>query len=377
MSAPFSLTVNRRSSFFPRLTWGLLVAGWVAAPAAGLTLTVDYTYDAAAEDLFGRFPAAKAAMDQAAADVSALIATSPTEIFENDYFIGTSGTAEIYFDLNLRFRDPSLNIMREVDIPFIAEGEVIIYAGSQFLSDNNLAFSEISSVKNTITTASAGSPTDLQTAAGIAAADAEAAWRRGGDGPVYNTLSGPANLAGTIVNFTADMGPMAASVWFDSDTNNNGDADTNAQLAAYWHFDHTTPPPPDKFDFYSTALHEIFHGLGLGTSQSYYQFFATSELEPIWLGPTGQYLNGGSAFNLAASDGRHLADGLMSPRLSDGVLQETLLAHDIERGVRKEVTQIDAAFLQDIGWTLTSPIPIPEPGSLAWLGLLLVLRRRR
>ncbi|MFN0125578.1 MAG: hypothetical protein ACKV19_02700 [Verrucomicrobiales bacterium] len=376
MAAPSSHTSNHRPSLLRCLSWGLWVVGWAATPAPALTLTVDYTYDAAAEDLFGRFPAAKAAMNQAAADISALIATRPTEI-SNDYFIGTSGPAEVSFDLNLRFRDPSLNIMREVDIPFIAEGEVIIYVGSQSLSENTLALGEISSVKNTIFSNVAGTPTQLQAATGIAAADAEAEWRRGGDGPVFNTLSGPVNLGGTTVNFTADMGPIAASVWFDSDTNNNGDSDTNAQLAAYWHFDHTTPPPPDKFDFYSSALHEILHGLGLGTAQSYTQLYATSEGEPIWLGPTGQYLNGGSAFNLAHIDSRHLVDGLMSPRLSDGVLQEVLLARDIERGVRKGVTLMDAAFLQDTSWTLTSPIPIPEPTSLAWLGLLFALRRRR
>lgn len=362
-----------------------VLTGWLgvasAAPAFGLTLTIDYTHDAEADNLFGMFPAAKAAMEQAALDVGNLISSVPTEI-SNDYFFGTVGSpetpsAEVVFDLDLRYRNPSTGVMRQVDIPFLATGEVIMFVGSQSLELNELGNSEISSVKNTIFANVAGSATDLQTATGIASADAEAEWRRGGEGPVANTLSGPVNLGGTNVNYFAEMGVVAASIWFDTDTNNNGDADTPAQLAAFWHFDHTTAPPPNKFDFYSTAVHELLHGLGLGTAETYSQLATTSEGIPVWLGDTGQYVNSGSAFNLVHADGRHLREGLMSPRLSDGVMQEVILDPTIEMGVRKGVTLMDVALLQDVGWTLTNPIPIPEPGTLVWLGLLFGLRRRR
>jgi len=359
-----------------RVVFGWMVATVGGLPAWGLDLTIDYSRDAVAEDFFGRFPQAKLALEQAASDLSALIATEPTAISQ-EYFEGLSGNAAVGFDLDMLYRDPSTGVIRTVAEPFRAAGEVILYVGSQHLTGNTLAFSEIATVKNTVFWNGDGTAADVLAAAGMAAGDAEASWRRGQDSPVYNTLTGPLNIGGNQVPLDADMGPIAASVWFDTDTNNNGDSDSNAQLAAYWHFDHTTPVPSGKFDFYTAALHEIVHGLGFGTAEAYNDLYGTSSGEPFWLGPTAQYLNGGSPFNLTDIDARHLRDGLFSPRLSDGTLQETLLDHDIQAGVRKGVTLMDAAFLQDIGWTLTNPIVIPEPSALAWLGLVLGLRRRR
>jgi hypothetical protein len=355
------------------ILWGAALA-W-ATPAAGLDLKVNYTHDLAAENFFNTYPAAKAALEQAALDVGNLISVAPTEI-SAEYFPGAAGPAEVNFDLDLRYRNPSTGVMRQVDAPFVAAGEVIIFVGSQALPENKLAYSEISTVKNTISWNGAGTAAEMQTATGIAAADAEAVWRRGAGGPVFNSLTGPVSLGGATLNFQADMGPIAASIWFDTDTNNNGDADTGTQLAAYWHFDHTTLPPANKFDFYSTALHELLHGIGLGTARSHDLLLgSTSGGETTWLGPAARALNGGSAFDLADADTEHIREGLMSPRLSDGVLQEALMDPTIGVGQRKSITQMDAAFLQDLGWTLTTPIP--EPGVLVWLGLALGLRRRR
>lgn len=370
-----SLVPAIRFSGSRRAGWGVLwVLAAVAGPAAALDLRIDYTHDAAAENFFATYPAARAALEQAAQDVSALIVSVPTEI-SNDYFVGMSGPAEVAFDLDLRYRNPSTGVMRQVDMPFIASGEVIMYVGSQALPENKLAYSEISTIKNTIFSNGAGTAPEIQAAAAMAAADAGLVWRRGGEGPVSNTLSGPVSLGGTEVNFLSGMGAIAGSIWFDTDTNNTGDPDTGSQLAAYWHFDHTTPPPPNKFDFYSTALHELLHGIGLGTSQTYTQLYGTSSGMPVWTGSAAQSLNGGSAFNLAEADGQHIREGLMSPRLSDGVVQEALMDPTIQFGQRKGITQMDAAFLQDLGWTLATPIP--EPRVLVWLGLLLGLRRRR
>lgn len=347
---------------------------WSAAPAGALDLRLDYGHDAAAENFFTTFPAAKAALDQAALDVGGLISAGPTAI-SNDYFLGTSGPAQVAFDLGLKYLNPSTGVPRQLDTFFVAAGEVIIFAGTQALPENKLAYSEISTVKATIYADTAGTAIEKQAATGMAAADAEAVWRRGGQGPVFNTLSGPVSLDGTTVNFVADMGPVAASVWFDTDTNNNGDADTPAQLESYWHFDHTTLPPANKFDFYSTALHELLHGIGLGTSQTHGLLLGDGGGQTTWLGTQAQALNGGSAFDLADADGQHIREGLLSPRLSDGVLQEALMDPTIGVGERKELTQMDLAFLYDLGWGAAAPVP--EPGVLAWLGLALVLRRRR
>jgi hypothetical protein len=376
MLCPFStprLPRFARLLVLPTAGW---LAGWgLGVPSApALTVTLNYTHDAAAENFFGTNPAAKAALEQAALDVSELITSNPTAI-ATDYFVGSSGTADVYFDFDLQYKNPSTGVVRQINEPFMAEGEVIVYVGSQALAENKLAYSSISTTKNTITWNGAGTPTERQAAAGIAAADSEMVWRRSDETPVFNTLSGPVTLGGSQVNFVADLGPIASSIWFDTDTNNNGDPDTGAQLAAFWHFDHTTPPPATKFDFYSTALHEILHSMGIGTAQSYSLLYGTSSGEAFWLGSAAQALNDGSPFNIADPDGQHIREGLMSPRLSDGTLQEALMDPTIQVGQRKGLTQMDAAFLHDLGWTLATPIP--EPSSLLALSLLLALRRRR
>jgi hypothetical protein len=374
MMFSFNWLIGRPRARF--LVLGGVAGGlWWVEPAGALTVTLNYSHDAAAANFFGTYPAAKAALEQAALDVSELIESVPLAI-SNDYFVGTSGAAEVLFDLDLRYRNPSTGVIRQVDQPFIAAGEVIVYVGSQALPENKLAYSEIATVKNTITWNGAGNATERQASAGIAASDAEMMWRRGEEAPVFNTLSGPVTLGGSTVNFVADLGPVASSIWFDTDTNNNGDLDTGTQLEAFWHFDHQTPPPPNKFDFYSTALHELLHGVGIGTAQAYTLLYGTSSGEAFWLGSAAQALNGGSPFNLADPDGQHIREGLMSPRLSDGVLQEALMDPTIQVGQRKEITEMDAAFLQDLGWAMSNT-PVPEPGTLVWLGLLLGLRRRR
>ena len=67
----------------------------------------------------------------------------------------------------------------------------------------------------------------------------------------------------------------------------------------------------------------------------------------------------------------------MSARLSDGVMQEVVMDPNITTGTRKELTELDLAFLRDIGW---ETITIPEPSSTLLLGLgsfAFILRRRK
>ena len=187
-----------------------------------------------------------------------------------------------------------------------------------------------------------------------AEAASNAVMPRGG-GPIVGTLSGQASLGGTSSDYTVMYGAIAGTLKLDNDTDNNGSVDTLAQLNNYWHFDPTTPVAAGKNDFYSVALHEMIHGLGLGSSQSW----VTLHSGTTWLGGNAVSLNGGTGANLVSSDGAHIASSFMSPRIADGVMQEVVMDPSILVGTRKLLTQMDLAFLRDLGY-----VTVPEPSTL-------------
>lgn len=80
----------------------------------------------------------------------------------------------------------------------------------------------------------------------------------------------------------------------------------------------------------------------------------------------------GSGSNIT---GAHLADGTISPRLSDGFPQVAMMTSFIGPGVRRELTAIDLEYLNKIGF-----VPVPEPatsGLMALTGGLLIFSGRR
>jgi hypothetical protein len=191
-----------------------------------------------------------------------------------------------------------------------------------------------------------------------------------GSGPVMGSLSGSIALGNTNANYSLQYGAVIGSLTFDDDVNNDGTPDFGSTLNSYWHFDYNTPVGSGQNDFYSVALHEMIHTLGLGTSQTWTSLHNGS----TWLGPHADALNGGSGVGLVSTDGGHIAEGTMSFRLSDGALQEAVMDPSLTVGTRKTLTQLDVAFLQDLGYAV-----VPEPSSLSLLacGLLALPLRKR
>lgn len=157
------------------------------------------------------------------------------------------------------------------------------------------------------------------------------------------------------------------SISFDNDGSTN------------WHFGLNTVAPNGTLDFYSIALHEIGHALGLSTNwidwtskQSGSQFLGTQSVA-TYNQDNGTSLSG---LNQVSSSNRHWQDGAYdsyifmngSPNLTGtvgaGVKQDLIMeptANFTASVKRFELTNVDVAALVDIGWSVLPQINV-QPG---------------
>jgi len=144
-----------------------------------------------------------------------------------------------------------------------------------------------------------------------------------------------------------------------------------------WHFDHTTAAPLLSTDFYSIALHEIGHALGLSTSWNDWQdngagSYTGANAVAAFNADNGAVL---SSLNEVSAGNRHWAEDLYDanifaagdPNLTGtvglGTLQDLLMEPeaDFNGTVRRlELTNVDVGALSDLGWTVV-PVPAAFP----------------
>ncbi len=331
-------------------------------PIESAIVQLDYSFDAANGNFFGTNPTAKAAVDAAAQDISNAI-TSSLGAITTDIYSGTSGGTTVDFDWRLHVTNPSTGATVVQSTFNTPVNLMTIYVGMQPLTGMTLGIGGPASVG--IGASASGPAGGLPAAVGLANAASNAAMQRGA-GPIIGTLSG--SIGGT--SYALNFGAIRGSLSFDSDSDNNGSADTPAELAAYWHYDHTAAVAAGKNDLYSVALHEILHSIGFGTADTW----TGLTLGTTWTGSNVIALTGSGA-NMVSADGGHIADGAMSTRLSDGGAQEAVMDPSITQGTRKSLTQLDLAFLRDIGFAT-----VPEPSSVILVfvaALPFALARRR
>lgn len=328
----------------------LALACCCAAPKSeAVSLVLDYSYDTSG--FFGVDSSARATLEQAAADLSSALGAVPLGAMSNNVIAGSSGGTTAIVTWSLSFTNPSTGTTETLSnpdlLPGFAADEIRIFVGWRNLSDSTLGQGGPAAAGISLN----GSGTSSLWGGAVDAMELNSnAIMTRGNGPVMGTFSGSLPLGDTPAAYSLSYGAYAGTLWFDSDTNNNGTTDSALDLANYWNLEMALPSA-GKADFYSVALHEMMHAIGAGTSLSW------------------NSLSGDSSIN-----GAHFSTGSQSLRLSDNSPQAAVLNATIPFGERRELTTMDMQYLSMIGFNA-----VPEPGTplLLALGSAWLIRRRR
>ena len=282
--------------------------------ASALTLNFDFSYDS---NNFFSDPARKNVL---------LSAGSYFESILNDNLTAIQSGGINHF--NATFSHPGTGAQTTINDFSVAADTLTIFAGGRMLSGSTLG---------------QGGPGGYSASGTFAFLDN--AKKRGQAGETQGPTA-------------TDFAPWGGSITFDTDST--------------WYFD-TDPSTTEAFsgnDFYSVALHELGHLLGLGIADSWYANI--SSVGNVFTG-TASVASYGSPVPLT-STGSHWANGTTS--LVGGVSQEAAMDPSITTGTRKVFTDLDNAALADIGWQV-SAVPVPPAIWLFGSGVLTLFGLRR
>ncbi len=293
----------------------LLAVAMAAASTSSnaLILNIDYSYDA---NGFFADPARQATMEAAASYFETLITDDLTAI--------TSGGGNSF---NAVFSNPATGGTETINNFSVAADTLTIFAGGRSISALGI-----------------GGP---------------GGYSLSGSSAFVDNATSRGETADTQGPGATDFAPWGGSITFDTGTS--------------WYFDDDTSTDEafSGFDFFSVALHELSHVLGIGTADSWDNLINGSN-EFTGAQSTAAY---GGNVPVSASQG-HWDYGVNSQ--IDGNPQEAAMTPTVASGERKRFTDLDVAGLDDIGWDV-APVPVPAAVWLfgsGLLGLVGVARRK-
>jgi len=288
----------------------------LASPLKAINIAFDYSYDA--NGFFTSNATAKVDLEAAGQYLGSLLTDSLTAI-------SPSGSNT----WSATFANPATGNSTTVSGLDIAANTILIFVGGSTLGGSTLG---------------EGGP---------------GGWSASGNNAWLNTVNARGQ-AGALSATETDFGPWGGAITFNQ--------------SASWYFD-TNPATKESFsanDFYSVALHELSHVLGIGTAGSWNTYVSGS----TFTGTNSKAANGGLAVSLSG-DLAHWANGTMSTIYGTSTAQEAAMDPSLTTGTRKLMTTLDVAGLKDVGWTI-STAAVPEPSSMALIcGFALVAFSRR
>lgn len=131
--------------------------------------------------------------------------------------------------------------------------------------------------------------------------------------------------------------------------------------SASWHTG-SGVPAGGSHDLYSIALHELSHFLGVGTSNAWFNRISGGSFTGV---------NSVAEFggNVPLSGTGHWASGTSSTVPGTGANQTAVMVPAVVSGVQKEMTVLDWAALQDIGWQVELANAVPTLNNIVDLSL--------
>ena len=285
----------------------------VSQPASAINIEFNYDFDT---NNFFNTQAKKDVLSAAGSYFSNLITDDLTAI--------TSGGVNSF---NINFSNPGSGVSETINDYSVAADTLIVYAGGRNL----------------------GGSLGLGGPGGFGV---------GGTSTFVNNAVSRGELGDTLGATATDFAPWGGSISFNT--------------SSTWYFDPDVSTDADVInnDFYSVALHEIGHLLGLGTADSWDNLVSGTDFAGV---------ESNSVFGSDVpldGDLSHWAEDTLS--LANGVSQEAAMDPNITTGTRKVFTDLDVAALKDVGWEV-SAVPVPAAVWLfgsGLLGLVAVARRR-
>ncbi len=199
-----------------------------------------------------------------------------------------------------RFQDPSTGINTTRVNMSLPANEILVFAGGRAMPTGQLGFAHRGGTSSS------------------------------GDSQAFVDNVSSRGQAGALSSPPTDFGPWGGSLALSTSAN--------------WHFGSTTSGlDSNEFDFMTVAQHELLHILGFGTSESFDAKIS------------GSGFTGANAVAVAGVSPVPLADPDHLPSSVGAGAIQSIMSPGTTIGLRKSVTRLDLAVLQDIGWQLLVP----------------------